>query len=158
MGENHWKDSEQLLQEKRSGARVGQENEAMALGTRLEPEARTRYIARTGKVVRPACLQSTRYDWLRASVDGLALGGDIVVEIKCGSSVYRRAAQGESVPDYCYAQTQHILAVTGLNSLDFWCYWPRNPEMLIPVRRDAAYIERLLNFELVFWNRIREGT
>lgn len=113
-------------------------------------------MAKTGRQVWPACLQSTRYDWLRASVDGLTVNGDAVVEIKCGNRVYQMASQDDSVPDYYYGQTQHILAVTGLDSLDFWCYWPGNPELLIPVPRDAVYIERLLDRELEFWRQARQ--
>ncbi|MSQ22012.1 MAG: hypothetical protein EXR53_01720 [Dehalococcoidia bacterium] len=157
MGENRFNSAAQLLQEKRGPARDSFQNEAMAMGTRLEPEARKRYIAKTGRDVRPACVQSTRYDWLRASLDGFAANHDAVVEIKCGDSVYRRVSQSRSIPDYYYGQTQHILAVTGLDSLDFWCYWPGHPELLLPVERDDAYIERLLNRELEFWNRVQRN-
>jgi len=76
MGENRFKSSAQLLQEKRGPARDFGQNAAMARGTELEPEARKLYVAKTGRDVRPACLQSTRYDWLRASLDGLALNYD----------------------------------------------------------------------------------
>ena len=153
MGENRFKSTAQLLQEKRAPARDSFQNEAMALGTRLEPEARRRYIAKTGQKVSPVCVQSTRYDWLRASLDGLANDHGTVVEIKCGASVYRRVSKSRSVPSYYYGQVQHILAITGLASLDFWCYWPDHPQVLVPVERDDAYIERLLNKELEFWNR-----
>jgi putative phage-type endonuclease len=155
MGENPWKSATELLGEKRGPAREFGQNAAMARGTQLEPEARKRYIAKTGRDVRPACLQSYRHDWLRASVDGISINGDAVVEIKCGDSVYRRASQSRCVPDYYYGQMQHILAVTGLGSLDFWCYLPGCPELLLPVERDDAYIERLLNAELEFWNRVQ---
>ncbi len=155
MGENRFRRGAELRQEKREPAGDSFQNEAMALGTRLEPEACKRYIARTGKDVKPACVQSTRYHWLRASLDGLATNHDAVVEIKCGESVYRRASQSRSVPDYYYGQTQHILAVTGLDSLDFWCYWPGHPELLLPVERDDAYIERLLNREQEFWKDLQ---
>lgn len=157
MGENRFKSSAQLLQEKRGPARDFGQNAAMARGTELEPEARRLYVAKTGRDVRPACLQSTRYDWLRASLDGLAVDEDAVVEIKCGQSAYRTASQTRSVPDYYYGQMQHILAVTGFDSLDFWCYWPGYPALLIPVPRNVAYIERLLNKELEFWNLVRSG-
>lgn len=156
MGENRFKSAAQLLQEKRGPARDFGQNAAMARGTELEPEARRLYVAKTGRDVRPACLQSTRYDWLRASLDGLAINHDAVVEIKCGQSAYRTASQTRSVPDYYYGQMQHILAVTGLDSLDFWCYWPGYPASLIPVPRNVAYIERLLNKELEFWNHVNE--
>jgi len=157
MGENRFKSAAQLLQEKRGPSRDFGQNAAMARGTELEPEARRRYIAKTGRDVRPACLQSTRYDWLRASLDGFAINHDAVVEIKCGESVYRRASQFRSVPDYFYGQMQHILAVTGLDSLDFWCYWPGYPELLLPVERDDTYIERLLKSELEFWNHVQRN-
>lgn len=158
MGENPFQSVEELLREKRGPVRASIESEAMARGKRLEPEARKRYIARTGRDVRPACIQSTRYDWLRASLDGLSTSHDAVVEIKCGASAYRKVSASRSVPDYYYGQTQHILAVTGLDSLDFWCYWPGCPELLVRVQRDEAYIERLLNRELEFWDRIQRNT
>ena len=157
MGENRFKNAAQLLQEKRGPARDFGQNAAMARGVELEPEARRRYIVNTGRDVNPACLQSTRYDWLRASLDGFAINHDAVIEIKCGESVYRKASQSRSVPDYYYGQLQHILAVTGLESLDFWCYWPGYPELLIQVGRDNSYIERLLKKELEFWNEIQRN-
>jgi len=158
MGENRFKSYSQLLQEKRGPARDFGQNAAMARGTELEPQARKLYIAETGRDVRPACLQSTRYDWLRASVDGIAVSGYAVVEIKCGQSAYRTAKQTRSVPDYYYGQMQHILAVTGYDSLDFWCYWPGYPALLILVPRNVDYIERLLNRELEFWNLVQRNS
>lgn len=155
MGENRFKSAAELLQEKRGPVREFAQNPAMALGTQLEPEARARYVTRTGREVRPLCLQSTRYDWLRASLDGLSENHDTVVEIKCGQSAYRWASRSGTVPDYYYGQLQHILAVTGLLSLDFWCYWPSYPEVLIHVARDEAYIGRLIEREGEFWGRVR---
>lgn len=155
MGENPFKSHAQLLQEKRGTVRDFGQNAAMARGTELEPEARKLYAAKTGRNVRPACIQSTRYEWLRASLDGLTVTDDAAVEIKCGQSAYRKASQTRSVPDYYYGQMQHILAVTGFDSLDFWCYWPGYTPLLIPVPRNSAYIERLLDSELAFWNLVQ---
>jgi putative phage-type endonuclease len=157
MGENRFKSASMLLQEKRGTVILDSfQNAAMALGTQLEPEARNLYIAKTGKNVRPVCVQSTRYDWLRASLDGLSTNHDAVVEIKCGASVYRRVSQSGCVPDYYYGQVQHILAVTGLYSLDFWCYWPDNSPLLLSVERDDKYIESLLGKELEFWSLVNQ--
>lgn len=155
MGENRFKSADELLREKRGEPRDFQPNAAMARGTALEPEARRLYAATTGRDVRPACLQSTRFAWLRASLDGLAVNHDAVVEIKCGQSAYRTAAQTGAVPEYYYGQLQHILAVTGLMVIDFWCYWPGSHPVLIQVPRNAGYIERLLNAELEFWSRVQ---
>ncbi|MQF70352.1 hypothetical protein FIM12_08485, partial [SAR202 cluster bacterium AD-804-J14_MRT_500m] len=159
MGENRFERASKLLQEKRGPVILHSfQNKAMALGTKLEPEARKLYIAKTGKDVRPICVQSSRYEWLRASLDGLSVNHDAVAEIKCGASVYRKVSQSRSVPDYYYGQVQHILAVTGLGSIDFWCYWPDNPPLLLPVERDDTYIERLLSKELEFWNLVKQAT
>jgi putative phage-type endonuclease len=155
MGESRFKSTSQLLQEKLGPARNFQPNAAMARGTALEPEARRRYIASTGKAVRPVCLQSTRHDWMRASLDGLSSDGGRVVEIKCGQAAYRNAAKFRSVSRDYYGQVQQIMAVTNLQSLDFFCYWPGCPEVLIPVQRDNAYIDRLFKKGAEFWNAVQ---
>ena len=132
----------------------GYQNMAMMLGTELEPEARLKYIDHIGMVVKPVCVQSTKHDWLRASLDGLAEDHSGVVEIKCGERVYEIVDQSGAVPEYYYAQTQHILAATGLGRLDFWCHWPGNPDLLVIVPRNDDYIEDLLEKEEEFWNMV----
>ena len=153
MGENPWKSVDYLLREKCTG-KVYDPNAVMARGAGLEPEARKCYERKFGIRIAAACLQSTRYEWLRASVDGLAADGSTVVEIKCGESVYRKSAATREVPDYYFGQLQHILAVTGLHEIDFWCYLPSRPEVHIAVARDDGYIKRLLEAEHAFWQRV----
>lgn len=158
MGENRFVKPSTLMRQKRSPVTLNNhQNERMALGTQLEPEARALYISRTGNDVEPVCIQSSRYEWLRASLDGLTPNGDAVVEIKCGASVYRRVSEFRAVPDYYYGQVQHILAITGLDSLDFWCYWPGSPAILLPVSRNDAYIEKLIQQESEFWDLVTQG-
>jgi putative phage-type endonuclease len=153
MGENPWKSADYLLQEKCEGKTYGS-NAAMARGTALEPEARKCYERKFGVRIAAACLQSIKYEWLRASVDGLAADGSAVVEIKCGESVYRKASTTRDVPDYYFGQLQHILAVTGLHEIDFWCYLPSRPEVHIAVARDEGYIKRMLEIEHAFWQQV----
>ena len=158
MGENRFESPSSLLQQKRGPVVLDTfQNEAMVLGTKLEPEARKLYIATTGNEVRPVCVQSSKYDWFRASLDGLSTNHDMVIEIKCGASSYRRVSQTRTIPSYYYGQVQHILAITGLDSLDFWCYWPDNPPVLLPVKRNESYIERLLSKELEFWKLVTQN-
>ena len=153
-GESRLKDVAELLEEKRGPARDFGRNELSIRGAELEADARHRYNVRTGKKVAPACLQSNQYDWLRASVDGLSDTHDSVVEITCGNSTYERTAKNLCVPEYCFGQLQHILAVTGFESIDFWCCSPGRDDLLLPVERDEVYIERLLHFEREFWNQV----
>jgi putative phage-type endonuclease len=155
MGENPWKSREQLLKEKLNGSIVSP-NAAMARGTVLEPKARSRYERLVGIEVRPVCLQSTLFSWLRASIDGLALDGSSVVEIKCGNSIYEYVASKRQVPKYYFGQLQHILAVTDLSKIDFWGYLPRRPEIHLRIDRDNRYINRLIETEQKFWQEFLE--
>jgi hypothetical protein len=85
----------------------------------------------------------------------VGLDQDNVVEIKCGKSAYWNAAKFRSVSQDYYGQVQQIMAVTNLESLDFFCYWPGYPDVLIPVRRDDRYIDRLLQKGGEFWNAVQ---
>lgn len=161
LGEYPWKTRKRLLAEKCGLANGSFNSAAMAFGTATEPQARARYIAEIGTHVEPVCLQSTTHDWLRASLDGLSLDGGLVVEIKCGPSVRAHTAKYRQPPKYYVGQLQHILAVTGLGSIDFWCYLPGHAPVHVTVARDEAYIERLLVAEAAFWGEVlafRAGT
>ncbi len=154
MGENPWKSADYLLREKCGGMNRNFKNAAMARGIALEPEARKSYETKVGILVNPACLQNVEHEWQRASVDGLAVDGSVVVEIKCGERVYRKTSTSGAVPHYYYGQLQHILSVTGLSAIDFYCYLPGRAEVHLSVPRDNLYIKRLLDAEYLFWLKI----
>ncbi len=155
MGENPWKSRKRLLKEKLENIRVPP-NEKMRRGTRLEPEARRLYTQTTGVGVRPACLEHQTYTWLHASVDGLSHNAKTVVEIKCGESVYRHSESKKTVPRYYVGQLQHILALTELEEIDFWCYLPNRSPVFLKVERDRQYINDLLGEEEAFWDELCE--
>jgi putative phage-type endonuclease len=158
MGRNRWKSAKSLLKEKAAPARTKSfVNSAMARGTALEPEARRLYRKRTGHSVEPACLQSHAHPWLRASVDGICTHQQRLVEIKCGEKVYAHSAAHGTVPDYYMGQLQHILAVTGYEAIDFWCYLPDQPPVLIPIQRDEAFIAQMLASETAFWSQVQNA-
>ncbi len=52
----------------------------MRRGTALEPQARLAYEERTGLIMQPLVLQDGRFS---ASLDGMTLAGDLVLEVKC---------------------------------------------------------------------------
>jgi len=153
MGESRWKTPDVLLREKVYGA-PERKNARMIRGIELEPEALKAYEKHIGTKLRPVCIQGQYFPWLRASLDGLSFDGMRVVEIKCGERVYRHASRYKEPPQYYYGQLQHILALTGLPSIDFWCYWPGQPYVHIIVCRDSDYIKRLLKEEKDFWHEV----
>jgi putative phage-type endonuclease len=154
LDEPRAKSVERLLLEKQqltkqSAARFEQDRSA-----RLERQARAHYCDAVGIYVAPACVQSVVRPWQRASLDGLSANGERVVEIKCGRATYDSAAARRRPARHHFPQLQHILAVTGLPAIDYWCYSPPLPALRLEVFRDDAYIERLLAAEEAFWKRI----
>ncbi len=154
MGDNPWKTPDELFERKLGLRPEEYQNSAMARGHELEPRAGDRYTEITGKQVWPACLERMDHPWLKASLDGISKNGRYVVEIKCGDSAYRRTKETGEAPSYYVAQLQHILMVTGLSSIDFFCWLPRRKGVLIVVHRDDAYIEKLFQKEYEFWQRV----
>lgn len=154
MGDNRFQSPSELLYQKKNKINT-KPNEKMRLGTSLEPEARDSYIEETGMLVEPLCLQSKEYSWLIASMDGITDDCSHIVEIKCGKSAYWQANKGK-VPSYYYGQLQHQLMITGLDSIDYWCYWPGYEGILQAVTRDEPYIRRLLQAEKEFIEKLNE--
>lgn len=156
MGENPWKSRTRLMNEKRERKKV-KLNAAMRRGMELEPVARERYETQFGISVPPACMQSKTHPWMRASVDGYAPQQEKVIEIKCGEGAYWASSATGEVPKYYFAQLQHILFVTGLPTIDYWCYVPDRPEIFICVRRDEEYIQRMIEVEKAFWQEMQNS-
>ncbi len=158
MGESPWKSADRLLREKAGLVPIRGMNEVMRRGTELEPEARAKYIEESGMSVDPVCIQSRTRGWQRASLDGLSRDGLSAVEIKCGESVYRETERTRKVPKYYYGQLQHIMSVSGVPSMHFWCYLPRRAGILLDVERDGRYIENLDRVECAFWEMVLART
>ena len=82
-------------------------------------------------------------------MDGITDDFSHIVEIKCGRSAYSQANKGK-VPSSYYGQLQHRLLITGLDTVDYWCYWLGAKGILQTVNRDESYIRRLLQAEMEF--------
>ena len=87
---------------------------AMQHGTDMEPAARAAYEAETGSIMQPLVLRDGLYS---ASLDGMDLDGQLIVEIKCpfraqDSELWRQVKAGQ-VPDHNTAQIQHQPMVSG---------------------------------------------
>jgi putative phage-type endonuclease len=153
LGEKQAKSVERLLLEKQQPPKESGRSFVRERGVALERMARSQYCLAIGVTVEPTCVQSLARPWQRASLDGLSANGERVVEIKCGLATYQAAAAKGRPPRRHYAQLQHILAVTGLPVIDYWCYVPSRPTLRLEVRRDEPYLERLLAAEEAFRQR-----
>lgn len=113
-------------------------------GIALESEARALY-----GFIKEAVAPCGFYmdDWGRygASPDGFV--GDMgLVEIKCPSmAVHISYLVGNKLPVDYFQQVQGQLLVTGCKWVDFISYYPGIPPLLIRVKRDEAFIEKMQN-------------
>lgn len=86
---------------------------AMQRGTELEPIARAAYERRSGHVMQPLVVIDGEYS---VSLDGMTLGGERIVEIKCPvkgreATLWKRV-EGGDLPEHYQWQVQHQLMVT----------------------------------------------
>lgn len=151
------KSAEQLLFEKQHPPKDSGRHFVRAQGAALERAARAHYCDAVGFTVTPTCVQSLARPWQRASLDGLSANGERVVEIKSGLATYHSASARQRPARHHVPQLQHILSVTGLPVIDYWCECPPHRPLRLEVRRDDLYIARLLAAEEVFWQRFASG-
>ena len=129
-----------LVKTGRSETRV---TNAMQRGTDLEPLARAAYEEQTGLVMQPLVLEADGYS---ASLDGMTLEGDLVLEIKCPlrgtrSDLWQDVQSGQ-VPAYYGIQVQHQLMVSGADTAHLWVF-DGNQGILHSIERDATVMERI---------------
>lgn len=110
------------LWEQRTGRVTVEVTPAMAHGTATEPQARVMYETLTGNVMQPLVLVDGAYS---ASLDGITLDGDLVLEIKCPrskDSTLLKDARAGRVPIHVYWQVQHQLMVSGARLAHVYVY------------------------------------
>jgi putative phage-type endonuclease len=122
LGVSPWLTPYQLWQQK-LGLTQPEINPAMLRGTELEPAARAAYEARTGLVMQPLVLLAGEYS---ASLDGLTLGGERLLEIKCPfkgrESTLWKCAKAGRLPEHYHWQVQHQLLVTQADIADVFIF------------------------------------
>lgn len=119
------------------------QNEHMARGTELEPEARANYELLKDVSVREVgfCL----HDSIRAgcSPDGL-VGEDGGLEIKApAAATHVSYLRDGTLPSKYYQQVMGCLWITGRQWWDFMSYHPDMPALIVRVERDEDYIAKL---------------
>ena len=129
-----------LLKTGRAEAKVTQ---VMQRGTDIEPLARAAYEAQTGLVMQPLVLEAGDYS---ASLDGMTLEGDLILEIKCPlrgtrSDLWLDVSAGQ-VPEHYAIQVQHQLMVAGAELAHLWVF-DGSKGILHAVARDEAVMSRI---------------
>jgi hypothetical protein len=121
---------------------IGYVSQAMEDGIEMEPEARAVYVALTGiELTTPGFVipdeEHKYHEWVGCSPDGLALGLEKGLEIKCPTmKTHYEYIIGNRLPPEYKNQVQGSLFVTGLKSWDFMSYVPGMKPFIITVEPD----------------------
>ena len=157
MGENPYKNSVELWEEKVGLKESFKGNSRTQRGHDLEPLARAEFEKLTGYVVVPQLATHPVHDFIRASLDGLSFDGKHLVEIKCpGTKDHQIALDGE-VPKHYMAQLQHQMYVVGLNKMHYLSF-DGSKAVVLEVYQNQFYVESLVDQETKFWNQVKTFT
>jgi putative phage-type endonuclease len=142
MGLSPWQTPYQLWLAK-TGRATTKVTPAMRRGTDLEPAARAAYEDRTGLVMQPLVLEDGMYS---ASLDGMTLDGDLILEVKCPmrgtrSDLWQDVAAGK-VPEHYAIQVQHQLMVSAAATAHLWVF-DGNAGILHEIVRDDGLMQSI---------------
>jgi len=153
MGNNPWTTPYKCWQRKLGLVEEQKSNDAMERGKRLEPEARAQFIQRYDINMQPMVVESTEYEFLGASLDGITFSGRFILEIKCGGTkLHDLAARGE-IPAYYLDQMQHQLLVTGAEKCFYYSY-NGTDGICIEVLPDPDFVHKFIPKARAFWKGV----
>lgn len=143
MGLSPWITPYQLWQLKTGKTQPTEATVPMQHGTEMEPVARAAYEAKTGLVMQPLVMTSGKYS---ASLDGITMSGDLIVEIKCPykgkvSELWQSVEVGE-IPEMYRVQIQHQLMVSEASQAHLWCF-DGSDGLLLTEHRDEVCQQRI---------------
>lgn len=152
MGQSPFKTVEQLFKEK-TRCFESSPNQYMQRGLDLEPIALRKFEEETGFVLFP-CVGEHENGWMAASFDGMTIDEDCIVEIKApGKKDHNEALLG-MIPIKYKGQLNHQMFVAGLQEMFYYSFDGENG-VIIEVKRDDEYIEKMIEKEKEFWDRLQ---
>jgi putative phage-type endonuclease len=161
LGLSPWHSGRELWLLKTGQALPQESTFAMRRGLRLEPAAREWYERHAGRRAPAACVQHDEHAWLRASLDGVALFGEVILEIKWPNVDDHQEALGGHVPEHYLPQVHHQLAASGalvchyLSCSEHRMFDDRQRFALVTVKNDPWWRKRVLEEGAKFWNLVR---
>jgi len=161
MGTSPWSTPRQLAETKKGLRERPEKNFAMQRGLDLEHEARLAYEKKMDEIMQAECIVHKKHKWMKASLDGINISRDIILEIKCpGKADHQKAVNGE-IPEKYYAQVQHQLMTAEIKVAHYWSYYkPKGEEgegALVIVDQDPEYQADLFDRELEFYEKYIKG-
>lgn len=125
----------------------------MRRGLRLEPIARYRYQDMTGLAMPADAGVHAKLEFVRANADGVNWKEGIALEIKCPGKKDHAVALGGEIPEKYKFQLVHLLAVLGLERIDYFSF-DGEDGVIVPFDRNKALESKLLSEETRFWEHV----
>lgn len=102
---------------------------------------------------RPAVVQSLKYEYCAASLDGLSHKEDVAVEIKVTNAKNHQLATEGILPEEFVPQVQHQMLVLNIPHLYYVSYFiPEKSMRILKIYRDENYIQTLIHNYSLFLN------
>lgn len=150
LGSSPWTTAYKIWQRKLGLIEEQVSNEAMERGKRLEPEARAQFNERYNVLMEPSVVESTEFEFLGASLDGMCLIENSLLEIKCGGAKLHSMAAKKEIPKYYLDQIQHQLLVTGAERCFYYSYDGKDG-ICIDVLPDPEFKKNFIPKAREFW-------
>lgn len=83
------------------------------------------------------------FDWMMASLDGIDIDGQAILEIKCPGPSDHELAKAGKIPEKYIPQLQHQLAVTGLK-LAYYFSFDGTDGVIVEIERDEIFIAKII--------------
>jgi putative phage-type endonuclease len=102
----------------------------MLTGIKMEPRARELYELQKRELYPARCIQSEKFPWVRASLDGLSLLVDRALEVKCpGLKSHLEACKGKIIRGYYdQMQWQMLSSDKNIEVVDYTSYFKYDDE------------------------------
>lgn len=153
LGQSKFKTIEELYNEKIKCFETSP-NPYMLRGIELESIALRKFEEETNLIMFPCVGVHDELDWMAASFDGVTICRTAICEIKCPGRRDHNEAMLGMIPFHYKAQLQHQIHVSGI---DFAYYYSFDgvSGVIIEVKRDQEFIEKMIEKEFEFWQRLQ---
>lgn len=145
-----WKTPYQLWEEKVGVRENSFKSKSMQRGLDLEDKARDKFEEMTGLCVFPTVVIHPENHWMMASLDGMDIGKNHIVEIKCPGKEDHELAKSGKIPQKYYPQLQHQLEVCGMDMVYYFSF-DGEEGVILELYREDKYIKKLVTKEKEFW-------
>jgi putative phage-type endonuclease len=140
-------------------------NKAMEHGNKMEPRALKWAQDQLGiELIGQNRSEHPQMPWMRATLDGVNFEKRIMVEIKCPYNLenHYKVKKTQEVPEIYFPQLQHQIKVeeerVDKGYLLSFNHKDENDSILIEVKRDNQYIEKLVDEEYEFFQHVVNRT